>query len=41
VRDLLMTDGGNRRYPFMMNKLYLFLNKEVEISLPLNGYEIH
>lgn len=34
VRDLLMADGANRRYPFMMTKLYLFLNKEVEIFPP-------
>ena len=24
VRDLLMADGANRRYPFMMTKLYYF-----------------
>ena len=38
VRDLLMADGANRRYPFMMNKLYLFLNTEVEISPPLTFF---
>jgi len=40
VRDLLMADGANRRYPFMMNKLYLFLNTEVEISPPLTFFAL-
>lgn len=48
VRDLLMTDGTNRRYPFMMNRLYLYLffNKDnnmnkFETLPPFDAYEIH
>jgi hypothetical protein len=32
VRDLLMTDGANRKYPFVNNKLHLYLDKNNNLN---------
>jgi hypothetical protein len=41
VRDLLMTDGANKRYPFMNNKLHLDFDKGNNLNENCKTYVSH